>query len=411
MVMVTQKKIITVPGFKFAGVSAGIKLNRKKDLALIYSEVPAVAVGTFTQHPAAAAPVLLSKKRIRRGQAQAVVINSGNANASTGGAQGMQGALAMTAQVAELLGLKPADVLVCSTGVIGVPLPQEKIKAGIMSAARRLSSEQFKAAAQAILTTDQDIKVAQVQGKLGAKPYQLAVMAKGAGMIEPHMKGVKPVKHATMLAFAMTDLAVDAAWAHEALQAAVEVSFNAISVDGDTSTNDTCILLANGLVGNKPLKAKSAGAKVFQQQLTACLQQLAEAMVADGEGATKVVKIQVTGAKNAKEAKTAAYGIANSQLVRTAFFGGDPNWGRILAALGNSGATCRPDRVDILIDGVTVCRKGCDAGSTAERQAARKMQQPKFTVEVRCGVGKATHEILSSDLGYGYVKLNSHYRS
>jgi glutamate N-acetyltransferase/amino-acid N-acetyltransferase len=403
------KKFI-IPGFQFSGVSAGIKPGRKKDLALIYSEVPATAVGTFTTHPAAAAPVLLSKRRIRSGRVRSVVINSGNANAGTGKG-GERAAAQMATRVAQQLKIPQAQSLVCSTGVIGVPLPMPRVRKGIDRAVSQLNTAGLSNAAEAILTTDQGVKLASQTGRIGRKPYQLVGFAKGAGMIEPHMELVRGRPHATMLAFILTDLAVDLKWARRLIQASVEESFNRITVDGDTSTNDTCLLLANGLAGNAPLKTKAPGARRFAEQVFRIMYELALAMVADGEGATKVVEIVVQGAKNPREARQAAYAIANSQLVRTSFYGGDPNWGRVLAALGNSGATCTPSWVDISYGGVVVCRRGLDTGPAAQRKAKQAISRRKFTLKVVCGTGKATHTVLSSDLGLDYVKLNSHYRS
>lgn len=401
-----QRRVMKVPGFQLAGVACGLKKRPLKDVALIYSEAPAVVAGTFTDHPAAAAPVQLSRRVVRNGKARAVVINSGNANACTG-RQGREDAQAMARETAQALQVPIGQVLVCSTGTIGIPLSISKIKRGIRQGARQLDSRGGKKAAEAILTTDRTIKVAAVQGEIGGKPYRLWGMAKGAGMIEPHMEP----PHATMLTFILTDAALDRRWARLVLQEAVEQSFNRISVDGDTSTNDTCLLLANGLAENAPLRRGQPGTRSFAQALTALCSQLALDMVADGEGATKVVTIRVQGVKTQAEAKRLAYGIANSQLVRTSFYGADPNWGRVVTALGNSGATDPPSKVDISYGGVCVCRKGVAVGSRAERQAQRKMRGRQFDVTVDCHAGPASHDILSSDLSLDYVTLNSRYRS
>ncbi len=406
--MAKKARSLVVPGFHFAGLACGIKPKRKKDLALIYSEVPATVVGTFTQHPAAAAPVVLSRRHIRKGIAQAVVINSGNANACTGD-RGMKDARVMAKTTAQCLQVTSSRVLVCSTGVIGVPLPIRQVVSGIKQGAGQLKPQALGAAAEAIMTTDKGPKKTGAIDQVGRLPFRLVSFAKGAGMIEPHMKLERP--HATLLAFAMTDLCLEPRWAARVLSEAVEASFNCISVDGDTSTNDTCLLLANGKAGNKPLKPGTAGARRFERLLAEQLQYLAKEMVADGEGATKVATIIVKGAKTHSQARQIAYTIANSQLVRTSFYGADPNWGRVLAAAGNSGATCRPDKVDISYGNVRVCRKGLDAGPVAERRAKKVLQAQEFSVTIDCHLGQGTHQLLSSDLGIEYVKLNSCYRS
>jgi len=391
-----------IPGFKFSGVSSGIKEKARLDLALIRSNPPATVVGCFTQNKVQAAPVVVSQRNIRSSLCSAVIINSGNANACTG-TRGLRDAETMVRVTARALGVPTRQVLVCSTGKIGVPLPIGKISGAIPKAASSLSPGHFMQAARAILTTDRGPKTAFFKGRIGGRQFLLAGFAKGAGMIEPHM--------ATMLAFIMTDLRIGRPLLQQILKRVVDQTFNRITVDGDSSTNDTALLLANGLAGNAPLRSGSRETKKFEEALCRVMEQLAFRMVEDGEGATKRVKIEVKGAKSAAEAREIAYTIGRSPLVKTSFFGEDPNWGRVIAAAGRSGATLDPRLVDIYYEEVPVVRRGRPVGKTAEEKAKRAMKKRCFNVTVSLNVGDGDFWIWASDLTVNYVKLNAEYRT
>jgi glutamate N-acetyltransferase/amino-acid N-acetyltransferase len=397
-----MRKRLTIPGFQFSGISAGIKEGKIPDLALIYSEVPATVVGAFTVSKVQAAPVLVSKKNIRSGLCRAVIVNSGNANACTG-ARGLRDARAMAAATARHLKVPQGQVLVCSTGKIGIPLPIHKILKKIPEAVRRLSPHNLSRSARAILTTDDSIKVASREGSIRGKPYRLVGFAKGAGMIEPHM--------ATMLAYVMTDAFVPRTVLKVLFKNCVDETFNRITVDGDTSTNDTALVLANGLAGNRPFELRTPECRRFAQNLYEVMESLAREMVADGEGATKCVTIKVRGAANEEEARKIAYVVGNSLLVKTSFFGEDPNWGRIFAAAGRSGATLHPDRVDIFYDKVCVARRGVSTGPERDREAKKVLKKKAFSVTIDVRIGRGQFEIYASDLTLDYVKLNSCYRT
>lgn len=401
-----DKKNFCVPGFRFSGIKAGIKKADKPDLALIYSEVPSIAVAAFTTNLAQAAPVTVSKKNIRSGVCRAIVVNSGNANACTG-ARGLKDAEAMVRATAKSLHLKDHQVLVCSTGKIGIPLPMKKILSKIPVAAKALSVDGFMDAAQAILTTDNGIKVASAEGKIGGKSYKIAGFAKGAGMIEPKMS----VPHATMLAYIVTDALVPRDVLKVLFKNCVEETFNRVTVDGDMSTNDTAVVIANGMAGNKPFKLKTPECRKFADNLFQVMESLAKQMVKDGEGATKCVAIDVKRAKTADDARRVAYAVANSLLVKTSFFGQDPNWGRVLGAAGRCGATLNPERVDILYGNVCVARKGQSTGIAADTKAKAVMKAPEFTVTIDCHQGQNGFRVYASDLTLEYVKINSCYRT
>ncbi len=402
-----------VKGFKFAGIRSGIKEKSKKlDLALIFSQTPCAVAGSFTTNRAKAAPVLLGLKTIPSGKGQAVIINSGNANACTG-ALGLRNAKKMIEATAKALNLSSDLVFVASTGKIGIQLPMEKILQGIPEAVECLSDSQdsLSLAAQSILTTDQFAKIHGVRGKIKNKPYTIVGFAKGAGMIEPAMKPASSSLHATMLGFIMTDAAIPAKLLQEMLDRIVETTFNRITVDGDMSTNDTALLLANGCAENEPLSAGSAEAKKFEKNLKEVCETLALKMVEDGEGATKVVKILIKGAKNEEDARKIAYSVGRSELVKTSFFGQDPNWGRLLAAVGYSRATVDPSKVDIYYGSVRVASRGMATNAEAEHKAHEVMKAPRFTVTIHLKQGKSGFELWTSDLNYDYVKLNAEYRT
>jgi glutamate N-acetyltransferase/amino-acid N-acetyltransferase len=338
---------------KRLGTGKGSNKGRKRDLALIVSEVPAVVAGMFTTNQVCAAPVKVCAERVRGGLAQAIVVNSGNANACTG-RQGFKDAQAMTALLAKELHMPQAHGLVGSTGRIGVQLPMDNVRAGIREAITLLDSapENADHAAEAIMTSDTRPKQVAVEFKLDGMPVRIGGICKGAGMIQPGMSatGARPAampQHATMLCFITTDAAIEAKMLQACLQEAVAQSFNRITIDGDMSTNDTVLVLANGLAGNEKLKAQSSKLKVFQSALNHVCLELAKKIVRDGEGVTRFVTVRVSGAKTFADADAAARAVANSALVKTSWFGGDPNWGRIIDAIGYSAATIVEEKVDI----------------------------------------------------------------
>jgi glutamate N-acetyltransferase/amino-acid N-acetyltransferase len=392
---------IKVPGFQFAGVACGIRKSKKKDLALIFSDRPAAAAGLFTTNRFKAAPVQVGIKRIKKGWIQAIVANSGNANACTGD-RGLRDAETMCRDVGQQLGIEPALVIPSSTGVIGVPLPMEKVRDGIRRAAHSLSPDSFSEAAEAILTMDRFVKVMATTCRVGGKKITLAGMAKGAGMIAPKM--------ATMLAYFLTDGAVDPRCLRALLKRSAESTFNCITVDGDVSTNDTAIFLANGFARNAPVRQGSREEAVLERALLEIMKELALKLVEDGEGATKLVEIQVRGARSDAEAKKVAFAVANSQLVKAAFFGADPNFGRILAAIGYSGVSVNPERTSVSFDGVTVARSGVGINSS-EREASRVLRRRSFAVRIDLGQGTKAASVWTSDLSYEYIRINSAYRT
>jgi len=393
--------IITVPGFQFAAVTSGIKKSGKKDLALIYSERPATAAALFTTNRIKAAPVLVGMKRMRGRKIQVVVVASGNANACTG-ARGVRDAETMCKEVAVHLGIEPGLVLPSSTGLIGVPLPMEKVLRGIRAACASLSPEGFSQAANAILTTDRFVKVASTTCRLGGRKVTLAGMVKGAGMIAPNM--------ATMLAYILTDAAVAPGCLDAILSRAAEATFNSVTVDGDTSTNDTALFLANGAAKNPVVRRGSAGERILLRAAQEVMKRLALQLVEDGEGATKVVEIRVEGARSGKDAKRVARTVADSKLVKTAFFGEDPNYGRIMAAVGYAGVPLAPERVSVFFDRVAVVKRGIGVNSN-QRAAARVLGRPSFCVRIQLGQGKASASVWTSDLSHEYVRINSAYRT
>jgi len=394
------KRPIVVPGFCFAGVACGLKASGKKDLALLVSEVPATAVAAFTTNKVKAAPVLVGQERVKTGQIQAVVVNSGNANASTA-QPGLRLARDTCAHVAQTLGIDEKLVFPSSTGKIGVLPPWEKMRAGIQKAAKELSPRGFWNAQAGTMTTDAFPKASVRQIVLAGKPVTIAGMAKGAGMINPNM--------ATLLCYVLTDACIERAALQQVLDVTLADSFNAISVDGDTSTNDTLLLLANGVAGNRKISQNGKGFLTFKQAVGEVLRELARLVVKDGEGATRVIDIFVRGAKTPAEAEQVARSVAYSPLVKTAFFGGDPNWGRIACAVGYAGASVNPDTLDLAVGKVLIGKNGMSTGKDSERQAAQVMQQPEFSVTIDLHLGRGTAHVVTSDLSVGYVRFNSAY--
>jgi len=391
-----------VSGFQFSGISAGIKKNGKKDLGLIYSEIPARVAGIFTTNAVKAAPVQVGMERIKKGVGQAIIINSGNANACTG-SQGLKDARKISSIVARGLGIDEKLVFPSSTGVIGVPLPLRKFEDRVPKLIQSLSPDGWMNTVEAIMTTDAFPKIEAAYCRLRGKTVKLCGMVKGAGMIRPNM--------ATMLSFLVTDADIKASLLQKMLKKAAEVSYNSITVDGDTSTNDTVLILANGMSGHPVLTHMDRDGEAFQEMLSKVCGNLAKSVVKDGEGATKFVEVLVTGAKNREDAKKAAYAIAHSPLVKTAFFGEDANWGRILCALGHSGARIHPDRVDVLFNRYPIVKNGMGVGGRLEEKAGKVLKEKSFRVTVNLRQGKGAYVLFTTDLSTEYIKINASYRS
>jgi glutamate N-acetyltransferase/amino-acid N-acetyltransferase len=392
--------VLEVPGFVAGAVAAGLKKGGNKDLGMIFSKMPACAAGVFTTNQVQAAPVLLDKKRIKSGRCQAIVANSGNANACTG-KRGIEDAEAVARSAAATLGIPEELVLVASTGVIGQRLNVSAIEAAMPRLAGQLSPTGLYDLAQAIMTTDTFPKALSKQGSIGDKTFTVAAVAKGAGMILPNM--------ATMLCFVCTDISARLDLLGQALKDAVATSFNTIIVDGDTSTNDTVLLLANGLSGLNLEEAACAAA--FQKVLNEVLFALALEIVRDGEGATKLVSIQVKGTSNKADAARVAYTVANSSLVKTALFGEDANWGRIIAAVGRAGVPISADTVDIYFDDVCMVRNGQGCGRQAEAAATKVLKTDRFWITIDLKLGSEAATVHTCDLSPEYVRINADYRS
>ncbi len=388
------------PGFQAAGIAAGIKKDGSDDFGLIYSERPCAAAAVFTRNRVRAAPVQLCARLLKTRQCQAVVVNAGNANCCTG-EQGMTDAAATARQAARLLELPPSAVWVGSTGVIGQYLPMDRIAAGLPSLVSSLRPDGFTDFADAIRTTDLVPKLARRTGKAGQTAYTLLGAAKGSGMIRPDM--------ATMLCYVVTDADIPAADLQTALGRSVDRSFNRITVDGDTSTNDTVHLMANGVSGAMVRSPEDLAA--FQELLDDLLLDLARKVVLDGEGATKFVEIRVEGAATDADARRIADTVADSPLVKTAFFGQDANWGRIIGAVGRAGVALDPDRIDIAFNDIFICKNGQYAGPEAEAAAAGILKSPAFVTLIRTGDGPGSGFCLTCDFSLEYVKINADYRS
>jgi len=394
-------ELFRVAGFVACGIHAGIKANGLKDLALIYSNIPANASAVFTRNAFKAAPVLLDQERIKSGTAQAILVNSGNANAATG-TQGYQDAVSMARFASWGLGISEEHVLVASTGVIGHRLPIDKIEAEMGRLIQGLREEGIPEAAEAIMTTDRFIKIAGRQSIIGGKKITVCGIAKGAGMIEPHM--------ATLLAFVMTDVNIGLPVLQRTFKRAIDSSFNRVTVDGCMSTNDTAIIMANGVAGNPEIKGSSKNLQTFYGMLVGVLSDLAISMVRDGEGATKVIEIVVEEANAIGDAKKIAYSVANSNLVKTAVFGCDPNWGRILQAAGASGVSLFPEAVQLFFADIPVFADG-RAVHGYEKELARVMAAETVKINIKLGMGKKSFRVYASDLSYDYVKINAHYHT
>ena len=391
---------VRVPGFRTSGVRAGIKA-RGLDVALIVSDRPAAVAGVFTRSTVVGAPVELCRRRVRRGTARGVIVNSGCSNVAMGD-RGRRDAAEMSRLAALAVGAAPAEMLVASTGVIGQPLPMARIGRGVAKAAAALSETGLARAAEAIRTTDTFAKLAHARVVLGGRRVTLAGIAKGSGMIEPNM--------GTLLAFLLTDAAASPAYLRGALRRAADASFNRVTVDGETSTSDTLLLFAGGAAGNRALRSPNGrDARAFEAALADVAVSLARDVARDGEGATRLVTVVVREARSPAEAERAARRIANSLLVKTALFGADANWGRILQTVGAGRVRLALERTQVSLGGVVVFRQGASAGPAARARAARALKAREIEVEVRLGAGRAASHVWTCDLSYDYVRINADY--
>jgi glutamate N-acetyltransferase/amino-acid N-acetyltransferase len=390
---------ITAPkGFLAGSAYCGIKATNtdKPDIALIHSPHPTVAAGAFTTNRVKAAPVRVSMQHIRGDDVRAIIANSGNANACTG-CEGIESAKRMAAATATALDLRPRQILVCSTGRIGVQLPIEKMEATLATMPSCLKRDGSLRAAKAIMTSDSFPKELAVEFEIDGVPVRIGGIAKGAGMIDPNM--------ATMLCFLTTDAVIAKKALQTAVSVSVEQSFNRITVDGDMSTNDTVLMLANGQAGHPPLKYGTPAFKLFQRALDTVTNQLARMIVEDGEGVTKFVEVHVNGAASLADARRAAEAVANSKLVKCAWFGEDPNWGRIMDALGYSGCKMREELVDIFYDGVSAVKGGM-ASKTPFAKLQEIAKERSFAINIDLHMGSAEYLVYTTDLSVDYVKLN-----
>ncbi len=396
-------------GYRFAAVACGIKKKRKLDLGLLSSDMPASAAAVFTTNLVQAAPVVLSREHLRasRGRMRGAVVNSGNANCSTG-PDGLRASRSTAASAARVIGCKPEEIFVCSTGVIGVPLRAEKILRALpeLATAQRASVNSFAAFARAIMTTDTRPKWAAARCRIGGKIVRLLGCAKGAGMIHPQMAPPS----ATLLAFVATDAAIAPRLLQKLLAGIADRTFNAITVDGDTSTNDTLLVLANGASRCRAMKAASPDSRRFANALEEVCRSLALQIVADGEGAKRVVEIEIRGERSEQGALQIARTIATSSLVKTALAGGDPNWGRILAAAGRAGVRFDPERAEIAMAGIPVYRRG-RALLLDERAAHKKLLAKQVPIVVDLRQGRARARYWTCDFTGDYVRINASYRT
>ena len=392
---------ITAPlGVRAAGVASGIK-PQGLDLAVLVADWGCSSAAVFTTNRAEAAPVIVSREHLASGQARAVVVNAGCANAATG-EQGLRDAREMASLVAQEVGCLPRDVVVASTGVIGVPLPMDRLREGVRKAVPLLSRDGGADAARAIMTTDTHPKEVVLEFPLDGQRARVGGMAKGSGMIAPNM--------ATLLAFFTTDAAVEPGLLRRALQEAVDESFNHISVDGDTSTNDMALALASGALPAPAILEEGADYDAFRSALTEAARRLAWMIVRDGEGATRVAEVRVEGAPTSEAAQRIARVVAESPLVKTALYGGDPNWGRVLAAVGRAGVALDPARVDVFLGDVWVAEAG-SARAYEENAARQELLQDPVRIRVNLNSGPGVGWMWTCDLTHGYVDINAHYRS
>jgi glutamate N-acetyltransferase/amino-acid N-acetyltransferase len=391
-----------VSGFQFSGISGGIKRDGGKDLGLIHSATEATAAGVFTTNRVKAAPVLLDVERIRGGRGQAILVNSGNANVCTG-ERGRENACLLADLVADELGIDRKLVLVASTGVIGEHLPMDRMVKKIPKLVQELSPDGVRRLAEAIMTTDTRPKIEYETVTVKGREIRICGVAKGSGMIHPRM--------ATMLSFVVSDVSIGQETLETLTREGADKTFNRVTIDGDTSTNDTLLVLANGRADNPQINNSSPDLDRFREKLWAAMDRLSRGLIQDAEGATKFVEILVKGALREKDALEVAFSIAHSPLVKTAFFGEDINWGRILCAAGYSGVAVDPDRLDLFVDDVPIVQDGLGCGKEAEKRAIEAMKKRSFTVTLDLHLGRVGASVCTSDLSYDYVKINGSYRT
>jgi glutamate N-acetyltransferase/amino-acid N-acetyltransferase len=392
--------ITAVPGILASGVAAGIKPSGKKDLALVYSPTPARSAAVFTSNQVKGAPVLVSMEHARSGAAQAILASAGCANVCTG-ERGLKDAREMTRTVADLLRIPPNHVLIAATGVIGVPLPMDRVRAALPKLAKALSPQGGRAAAEAIMTSDTRPKETALRVEVNGRSVTVGGIAKGVAMLEPHL--------ATMFCFVATDAAVARGALGGVLRRAVDRSFNRITVDSDQSTSDTVAILANGLAENRPVEAGGRGLRQFTAALEALLTRLAKMLVSDGEGATKLVAVTVRGAASRRDALVAARSVANSPLVKAAINGADPNWGRIMMALGKSAARIDQDKVAIAFNEESLVERGVLREGVRPERIREIMGGQEFEITIDLGLGRGEDRMWTCDLSEEYVRLNGKY--
>lgn len=404
--MITIRGGLTAPkGFLAGGVKAGIKVSGRKDLALLYSEVPAVAAGAFTTNRCKASPIKVSQMHLKGKTHQAIIVNSGNANCANG-RTGEKDALDMASKAGKLLGLDKRMVLVASTGIIGRKLPIEKVAKALPGLAAGLSKKTGSDFTEAIMTTDTKKKEFALEITLGDSSVTIGGACKGVGMLYPNMK---TDKHATMLAFIATDASISKKMLEESLDEAILNSFNMVSVDGDMSTNDSCFIMANGLAGNKRISSKGSDYKKFTAALKYVAAEMAKMLAGDGEGATRLVEIEVKGAKSVDDARKVARKISTSNLLKCAIFGADPNWGRIVAAAGASGVEFDIDRMDVYLGPVKALSRGAIAKTFEKEKARRFFKGNKIRITVDLNSGSSAAKAWTCDFSKEYVAINSEY--
>jgi len=398
---ITRGGLTAPKGFLASAVNCGIKRSSCNDLALLFSEVPAVCAGAFTTNSIRSGSVVLSERQARKGIAQALIVNSGNANCCVGKKE-IQDAGRITDSTAKRLDLNKNLVLIASTGIIGRPLPVDKIKHKVAVLVKGLKKKNALKFAKAIMTTDTVHKEIAVQINIGGRAVRIAGAAKGSGMICPHM--------ATMLAFFTTDAAIEKGLLRKAFKESVSETFNRITVDGDMSTNDTAIIFANGLAGNRPIKKGSADYSKFLKALKFAAAELARRIVLDGEGATRFVEISVKGAKDAKQSDTIARHVADSNLIKTMIAGGDPNWGRVAASIGSSGVQVKKDKLDIYFGRILVMKNGTGSGAS-KKALSGTFKKKEIGILIDLKSGNASSRIWTCDLTEDYVRINAEYET
>jgi len=392
-----------VPGFTAAGIYCGIKTNKRKDLALIFSEEPSIAAGVFTANKVVSPTVTWCQKMLNGSKKfRAIVVNSGNANACNG-RKGMENCKLVASRLSQELSINPSEILIASTGIIGVPLPSKKIINALPTLSSKLSSTGWAQSAEAIMTTDLVAKSKSLSFKIGKHKITLGGIAKGSGMIHPDM--------ATMLAFIVTDATIGKKALNHALKETSDQTFNRITVDGGTSTNDMALIFANGKAKNVSIQVGSSAYKKFVSKLTELCLDLAHKIVLDGEGATKFVTIRVQGAKAKTHAHCIALSVATSPLVKTALFGQDPNWGRIIAAVGYAGVPVNPDKVKIFLNGFLLFKNGEPTRGAPQSVLRKKMTNKNIVIIIELNSGRYSDVVYTCDLSYDYVRINAEYNT